>query len=111
MESYKKFIKRKDEEFRKGKLIKVKDIGKQANHLWQREAWTFMPQHNLNEKIFIIERLRRVEIEGKATRPKTAKIGDIEYRLGYYIIGKNGRAKGRCENKGVRATQLTKILG
>jgi hypothetical protein len=95
MESYQQFIKRKDKEFRKRKLIKVKDIGRRARHFWQREAWTFMPQYDLKEKVFIIERLRRIKTEGKAARPKTARIGDVEYRLGYYIIGKNGRAKGK----------------
>jgi hypothetical protein len=95
MESYQQFIKRKDQQFRKGKLISTKDIGRQARHYWEREAWTFMPQYNLKEKVFVIERLRRVRVEGTSAHPKTAKTGNIEYRIGYYIIGKNGRAKGK----------------
>jgi len=52
-----------------------------------------MPHYNLKDKVFIIERLKRIKIEGKPANPRTAKIGDIEYRFGYYIIGKKGRAK------------------
>jgi len=41
-----------------------------------------MPQHNLKQKVFVIERLRRIKIEGTPAHPKTAKTGDIEYRIG-----------------------------
>ena len=54
-----------------------------------------MPQHNLNEKVFIIERLSKAKTEGKITHAKGWKNGGIEYRVGYYIIGKIGRAKGK----------------
>ena len=64
MESYKNFIKRKDQEFRKGKLIRMKDIGRGGSHNWKRESWTFMPQHNVPEKVFIIERLKRHSKKG-----------------------------------------------
>lgn len=83
------------QQFRKAKFVVTKDIGRQARHYWKREAWTFMPQHNLKEKVFVIERLRRVKVEGTSAHPRTAKTGDIEYRVGYYIIGKNGSAKGK----------------
>jgi len=33
--------------------------------LWIREAWTFMPQSNLKEKVFIIEILRKESYEAK----------------------------------------------
>jgi hypothetical protein len=95
METYKQFIKRKNQEYQKSKPIPMKDIGRKGKHYWQREAWTFMPQHNLNEKVFVLERLRRIKIEGSPAHPKTAKTGDLEYRIGYYVIGKNGRAKGK----------------
>lgn len=89
------FIKRKTEEFSKSKLIQTKDIGRNGKHFLVREAWTFMTQSNLNEKVFVIERLRRENYEGQLTRQKQWNKGDIEYRIGYYIVGKIGKAKGK----------------
>ena len=94
MESYQQFIKRKKEEFRKKELIPMKDISRKGKHFWRREAWTFMPQHNVPEKVFVIERLRRHSTEGKIAHRKT-QTGEIQYRIGYYIVGRIGRAKGR----------------
>lgn len=95
VESAEKFIKRKEEEFKsENKKVKAKDIGRNGVHLFIREAWTFMPQHNLDEKVFLIERLKREKIEGKTAHP-SVKIGDIEYRIAYYIIAKNGKTKGK----------------
>lgn len=95
MENYREFIKRKNDAFRKEKLISIKDIGRKGKHIWAREAWTFMPQSNLKEKVFIIERFRRVKIMGTVAHPKWAKKNDLEYRFGYYIIGKIGTKKGK----------------
>lgn len=89
------FIKRKNEYLRKNKIIKTKDIGREGRHVWIREAWTFMPQGNLDEKVFVVERLRKENYEGRLAREKQWKRGDIEYRIGYYIVGKIGRAKGK----------------
>lgn len=94
-ESVNTFIKRKNIEFKNKKLIAMKDIGRKGKFYFKREAWTFMPQYNLEEKVFIIERLRKVKIEGKITHANTFKNGEIEYRIGYYIIGKIGQADGR----------------
>ena len=98
MESHHDFIKRKSAEFEKelkrGRAIPMKDVSRQARHYWKREAWTFMPQHNVPEKVFVIERLRRIRTEGKPTH-RQVKLGDIEYRLGYYIVGKIGNRKGK----------------
>lgn len=84
------FINFKSAKFMKGYLIKVKDISRKGFHYWKREAWTFMTQSNYKSKVFVVERLNRVgsDIEGQ-------KIGDLEYRFGYYIIGRIGKAKGR----------------
>ena len=57
-ETVKNFIKRKNEEFSKNKSIQIKDIGRNGKHFLVREAWTFMPQGNLKDKVFIIERFR-----------------------------------------------------
>jgi len=96
-ESYKQFIERKEKQFEKDfekdKLIGMKDIGRKGRFYYIREAWTFMPQYNLKEKVFIIERLRLTKIKGVVIHGNLSKAGDIEYRFGYYIVGQNGRAK------------------
>lgn len=96
--SAKQFIEQKEEQFKKDlekkKLIGMKDISREGKHGFLREAWTFMIQHNLEAKVFVIERLRRAEIRG-TTVHKKIKIGDIEYRVGYYIVGHIRNAKGR----------------
>jgi len=94
MESYQSFIERKKEQTKKRPRIKFKDIGRKGFFIFEKEKCTLIPQHNLEKKVFIIERLKLVEIQ-KPVSHKKIKIGDIEYRFGYYIIGKNGKAKGR----------------
>ena len=89
MESFQDFIKRK-----KQMLIQMKDISREGYFYYEREAVTYMPQYNLNEKYFVIERLKLTKMEGKISY-KNEKIGNIEYRIGYYIVGKIGRAKNR----------------
>ncbi|MCB1214518.1 MAG: hypothetical protein KDK66_03465 [Deltaproteobacteria bacterium] len=95
METWQAFIRRKDLEFKKAKPIPMKDIGRAGTHYFEREAWTFMPQSNLKEKVFVIERLKKVHLDGKAVHSKTSLKGSVEYRIGYYMIGKNGNKKGR----------------
>lgn len=96
-ESVANFIKRKNIQFRKeNSLIPMKDIGRKGRFYFIREAWTFLPQGNLkNDKVFILERLRKEKFSGNLAYGRTWKKGDIEYRLGYFIVGKIGRAKGR----------------
>jgi len=53
MEPINDFVKRKNRQFRTINVVKVKDIGRKGNHIWIRETWTFMPQSNLDEKVFI----------------------------------------------------------
>jgi len=96
MESASDFIKRKNREFlQKKKPIGMKDIGGRGKHYFEREAWTFLQQHNLDEKVFVFERLRKKSIEGEIAHKKTWKKGEIEYRIGYYIVGKIGKRKGK----------------
>lgn len=98
-ESATDFIKRKEETFKKdlskGRLVNMKDIGRKGAVGFLREAWTFMVQSNLDEKVFCIERLVKTKQTGKLVHKKSFKIGDIEYRIGYYIVGKNGIKKNR----------------
>ena len=74
--------------------VKARDIGREGWLLFEREACTFMQQSNLNEKVFLVERLRLKEILGKAAHT-SAKVGNVEYRIAYYIIAKNGKRKGK----------------
>ena len=89
------FIEQKDRQWRaQKKRFRTKDVGRQGWNTWRRQAWTFMPQHNLPEKVFVIERLELGAPEGIITN-KLARAGDIEYRIGYYIVGRIGRANDR----------------
>ena len=77
------------------KAIGMKDIGRKGRHLFVREAWTFMQQHNLSEKVFVIERLRKIKYHGRLAHRSMFREGDIEYRIGYFIVGRIGNRKGR----------------
>lgn len=77
------------------RAIRTKDIGRQGFNTWVREAWTFHPQHNHAEKVLVIERLRRAQVIGVRAFLGGAEEGDIEYRFGYYVVGRIGRALGR----------------
>jgi len=81
METYKEFIKRKNKQFGEEKAVSMKHISRKKRVYFLREAWTFMPEHK--EKVFIIERLKNKESN------------KICYRLGYYILGKIGKAKNK----------------
>jgi len=95
-ETVHQFMKRKDLQFKKDQsLISMKDIGRRGKHFFNREAWTFLPQHNLKDKVFIIERLKKVRFDGRLAYRKFWKKDDIEYRLGYFIKGRIRKAKGR----------------
>ena len=88
------FIHKKNEQFKKTNIIRVKDIGRKGKHFFVREAWTFLPQTNLPEKVFVLERLRKESTEGNLSYSNWKK-GDIEYRIGYFIKGQIGKAKDR----------------
>lgn len=95
IETAEQFIQRKNEAFKKKAVIDVKDIGRNGRHVFVREAWTFMQQSNNPDKVFVIERLRKDSFEGNLSYPGQWRKDDIEYRIGYYIVGKIGRANGR----------------
>lgn len=92
MESFIQFIERKNKEFEKGNLISMKDIGRKGKHFFKREAWTFMPQNNLDKKVFVFERLRPIRTDGESAYMKSVS-NDFEYRIGYYIVGRIGNRK------------------
>lgn len=72
----------------------IKDIGRRGQVHWQREAWTLRQQSNNPEKVFIIERFRLAAVEGERA-VEVGALGDVEYRFGYFIVGRIGRAAGR----------------
>jgi len=92
-ETAKEFIKRKEEEL--PRKIKIKDIGREGIHWWNITKRACMQQTGHPEKVFVFERLERAETEGKLANKMTGKEGDIEYRIGYYIVGKIRKANGR----------------
>jgi hypothetical protein len=89
------FIEKKKAQFEshKNKLFKVKDISRKGVHIWVKEAITLMPQSNYPEKVFIIERVRFVESLG-GLESKHRQEDKVEYRFGYFIIGKIGKRNG-----------------
>jgi hypothetical protein len=86
-------IERKKKKTSSKKSIKMKDIGRKAYHFFECEAFTYLRRDGA-DKCFFFERLRRIEVRGTKANPHT-KVGDIEYRISYYIVGKNGNKKDR----------------
>lgn len=97
IETAAEFIARKAANWKReqARQIKTKDIGREGFNTWIREAWTFHAQHNHPEKVLVIERLRRAAVIGVRATLGGAEFGDIEYRFGYYVVGRIGRAAGR----------------
>src|ERR1700732_3474370 len=93
-ESARDFIKRIDAQWSRERdrrqPRRFKDIGRQGFHLWDREAWTWQIQHNLPEKVHVVERFRYRESIGKRLRPGGAQPGAIEYRIGYWTVRGDG---------------------
>lgn len=58
-------------------------------------AWAFIQQHSFSEKVFVIERLRKIRYEGRLARRSVFREGDVEYRIGYYVVGRIGKMRGR----------------
>jgi len=87
METAQDFIKRKKQQFQddQDKLIGMKDIGRNGRFYFIKEAITLMIQSNLDQKVFVIERLKREKSKGIITYKSLNKIGNIEHRIGYYI--------------------------
>ncbi len=99
IESAKDFIKRKERQFQndkeKQKSIGMKDIGRKGRFYFLREAWTFLSQYDMTEKVFVLERLVRHITKGKIVNKKNWKPGETVYRIGYFIVGRIGRGNGR----------------
>ena len=94
------FVRKKEEQFKeelKNSIeMSMKALGGKGKNLFLREGWKFIPQYNIgHRKVFVIERLRYVRTEGKPAHHTHRKKGEIEYRIGYFIIGKKGNRKRR----------------
>ncbi len=83
------FIAKKESEI--GRRFRSKDVGQEGHHQWLLEHGTYMEQSNLPEKVLVIERIRLLNRATTPLHQGGAKEGDVEYRLGYYIVARNGR--------------------
>jgi hypothetical protein len=91
------FIVRKSAEWERersgGKLIQMKDVNREAIHVYRRDARTFLVQNTYAEAVNVLERLTHLETIGTPAVPM--KLLAAEYRLGYFIVGRIGKASGR----------------
>lgn len=55
----------------------------QGDQTWRLEARTCMTQSNYPEKILVFDRLKLIE---ETAHTGGALPGDVEYRLGYYVV-------------------------
>ena len=92
-ESVEEFIKRKNEQFirERYKEISFKHITRKGKFYFKRKDWVFMPQSNLPKKVFVFERLEKIRVDIGDNRG--TKIGEEEYRIGYFIVGEIGNRK------------------
>lgn len=100
METAQQFIQRRSDVFQKN-LDKYRknpkdcylkwfpDINRKGKWGYIKEKWTFMIQSNLEEKIFIVEKFVLKKILKPVSHP-LIKLGEVEIRIGYYMLGKNG---------------------
>lgn len=97
METAEEFIARKSRQWAAelDRVRRWKDIGRKGTHDWVREAWTFHVQSYSPEKVLTVERLRSVGHTGDRSHPGGSSEGDIEYRFGYWTVGRIGKARGR----------------
>lgn len=99
------FIDERKSRIKAGLQIAMNDIGRATKRIFTIEASAFLVCKHLNSenqpfKIFIFERIKAEKPEGKVSYDtweidKNSKHANIEYRFGYYIIGKNGNKTGR----------------
>ena len=93
VETAEEFTLRKQSLIREGKAFtgKLKDIGREGRFGFKIIGATYMKQNNSRHKIFCFERLEINLLEGKHHYGNMS-LGNVEYQIGYYIIGKDGRS-------------------
>ena len=79
-----------------GKIRKFKDITRTCFHVYKIVAITYMIESHFSEKVFELQRLEYLKtIDNDGVEINKASMPTITFRIGYYIIGKIGRANGR----------------
>src|SRR6185503_14519180 len=70
------------------RLLPMKDIERKGVHEWQREAWTFLVQHDIPTKVFSVERLRFAGWRGarSAVHAEGSYAEPLVYRFGYWVV-------------------------
>jgi hypothetical protein len=76
-----------------GRRFTMKDVGRAGFLTWVCEAATLWQQSDHPKKVAVLMRLRLAEVTGERFHGKGvgATEGSIEYRLGYYIVARNGQ--------------------
>jgi hypothetical protein len=79
-----------------GRTLEMKDIERRGFHYWRREGWTFLVQHNLPTKVYVVERLAFAGSKGDLSEHRDGtEVEPTLYRFGYWVVGRYGRAAGR----------------
>jgi len=90
--SAEQFMREKDAQWQKRETFVTIDESRLGHSFWRRVAWTFHQQHNMTDKVFVIERLQLTSAEPTSSQsaPDLSLIGAIQYRIGYWIVYTNG---------------------
>jgi hypothetical protein len=73
-----------------GRLLRAKDLGGKGYLFWRCEKVTLLPQTGYPKLLFLM-RQRLEKVIGERFHEGGAKVGDVEYRLGYYTVARNGK--------------------
>lgn len=81
--------------YHRGLIIKPKDIARKTKLIFEFvEDRFYYTQSNLPQKVFFIDKLKKLNVDkSKLAYPHAWKVGEIEYRFGYYIISQYGQRK------------------
>lgn len=87
LKKFKKAIEKGSEREKLRQCIAPKDISGKGRRYFLVEDCEVFPQKNMRgKKAFAIERLRLIHIKKPLLYPWASKIGQIEYRISYYIV-------------------------
>lgn len=89
------FIDNKKQKINDSLAISMKDIGRKVKWNFIVEAASFLKCKDLEQKVFVFERLRILKPEKEVVFDIPWYEGKVEYRIGYYIVGQNGNKKNR----------------
>ncbi|MCB9197535.1 MAG: hypothetical protein H6600_03690 [Flavobacteriales bacterium] len=86
------FISHKKLQIAKHPYMYTKDIGGKGKHMWRIDGRSMISAKDLDMKVFTFEKLSYmgyIKKSGKKHYKNT--VPEIQYRIGYFIVGKNGR--------------------